>query len=169
MELVRTRWLPEKRTIDVISRRDILAGATAVATLGALLSLVRTPASAAATEDFEALYSSLIEGGEPVAEHISLKMDDDVENGAMAFFRITVVSRMTEQDYIKTIHLLSTENPFADVATYHLTPASGKAQIAGRMRLAKSQDVVALAERSDGQLLVARRWVKVAIGGCGAM
>lgn len=76
---------------------------------------------------------------------------------------------MTAQDHVKTVHLLSTENPFAHVATYHMTPASGKAAIAGRMRLAKSQEVVALAELSDGRLLVARRWVKVGIGGCEAM
>lgn len=74
---------------------------------------------------------------------------------------------MTENDHIKAMHMLSTSNPQPGVASFTLTPLMGKASIASRMRLAKTQDVVALAEVSDGQFLVARRTVKVTIGGCG--
>jgi sulfur-oxidizing protein SoxY len=35
------------------------------------------------------------------------------------------------------------------------------------MRLARTQDVIALAELSDGKFLQAKRSVKVTIGGCG--
>jgi sulfur-oxidizing protein SoxY len=35
------------------------------------------------------------------------------------------------------------------------------------MRLARTQDVVAIAEKSDGSFLIATRKVEVTIGGCG--
>ena len=74
---------------------------------------------------------------------------------------------MTEGDYVERLHLLSTANPQAAVATFHFTPLSGTAKLTGRMRLAKTQDVVAVAEMSTGKLLIGRRNVKVTIGGCG--
>ena len=45
--------------------------------------------------------------------------------------------------------------------------ASGKASAASRMRLARTQEVIGLAELSDGKFLLGRRTVKVTIGGCG--
>jgi sulfur-oxidizing protein SoxY len=48
-----------------------------------------------------------------------------------------------------------------------LTPQCGKAAVSGRMRLAKTQDVIVLAETSGGKLLMGKRNVKVIVGGCG--
>ena len=53
------------------------------------------------------------------------------------------------------------------MATFRFTLLSGKAEVTSRMRLAKTQDVVAVAELSDGRVLLARRKVDVKIGGCG--
>ena len=39
--------------------------------------------------------------------------------------------------------------------------------VASRMRLARTQDVIGIAELSDGQFLMSKRNVKVTIGGCG--
>jgi sulfur-oxidizing protein SoxY len=74
---------------------------------------------------------------------------------------------MTEADYVKRIHVLATGNPQPAVATFHFFPASGKAAVSSRMRLATTQDVVAVAEISDGKFAMVRRNVKVTIGGCG--
>ena len=74
---------------------------------------------------------------------------------------------MTDEDYVRTLHILSTSNPQAVVGTFHLIPATGKASVSGRMRLAKTQDVVAIAELSSGKLLVSVRKIEVTIGGCG--
>ena len=155
--------------ISVLSRRDVLIrGGTGIA-LAPFFSLLARPGHGAASDDFTKRFHELVAGGTPVSDGITLKLDDYVANGAMAFFRIDVESEMTEEDHVKRLHLLSTENPFAHVASYKFTLASGKASIAGRMRLANSQEVVALAELSGERLLVARRHVKVAIGGCGPM
>jgi sulfur-oxidizing protein SoxY len=53
------------------------------------------------------------------------------------------------------------------VVSFHLTPASGKAEVSTRMRLAKTQNVVAVAVMSDGSVHRVSRKVKVTIGGCG--
>jgi sulfur-oxidizing protein SoxY len=39
--------------------------------------------------------------------------------------------------------------------------------VSSRMRLGKTQDVVAIAQMSDGKVFIAKRTVKVTIGGCG--
>jgi sulfur-oxidizing protein SoxY len=44
---------------------------------------------------------------------------------------------------------------------------SGKASAKSRMRLATTQDVVAIATMSSGALFIGKRTVKVTIGGCG--
>jgi sulfur-oxidizing protein SoxY len=51
-------------------------------------------------------------------------------------------------------------------AEFHFTPQSGTALVSTRVRLAQSQYVLAVAEMSDGTLLMARTWVKVDINGC---
>ena len=63
---------------------------------------------------------------------------------------------MTAENHVKAIHLLSTANPRARVATFRFTLLSGKARVTSRMRLAKTQEVVAVAELSDGTFLMAR-------------
>jgi sulfur-oxidizing protein SoxY len=53
------------------------------------------------------------------------------------------------------------------VASFHFTPASGRAATSMRMRLAQTQDIVAIAELSNNDVLIAKAEVKVTIGGCG--
>jgi len=63
--------------------------------------------------------------------------------------------------------LAKSSNPRPHVITYHFTPANGKASASNRIRLAKTQNVSAVAEMSDGSLHMAKAEVKVTIGGCG--
>ncbi|MFK8083641.1 MAG: thiosulfate oxidation carrier protein SoxY [Granulosicoccus sp.] len=57
-----------------------------------------------------------------------------------------VDSPMTEDDHVVSVMLLASDNPSPEVATFHFTPASGIAKASTRMRLAKTQDVVAVAK-----------------------
>jgi sulfur-oxidizing protein SoxY len=68
---------------------------------------------------------------------------------------------------VKAIHVIATANPQPSVASFRLTPLSGRASVASRLRLARTQDVIGLAELSDGKFIMTRRPVKVTIGGCG--
>ena len=53
------------------------------------------------------------------------------------------------------------------MASLHFTPMSGKASASTRIRLAGTQNIVAVAEMSDGSVFRAQQEVKVTIGGCG--
>ena len=50
-------------------------------------------------------------------------------------FKINIDSPMTASDYVKTIHVLASENDAPRIASFYLTPLSGKAEVSSRMRL----------------------------------
>jgi sulfur-oxidizing protein SoxY len=99
-----------------------------------------------------------------------LDMPELAENGNTVPFTVIVDSPMTEEDNVKAVHIIATANPQPGVATFHFTLLSGKASVAGRMRLAATQDIICIAELGGtraGNFLMAKRTVKVTIGGCG--
>jgi sulfur-oxidizing protein SoxY len=58
-------------------------------------------------------------------------------------------------------------NPRAAVVTFHFSPETGVAEANTRIRLAETQNVIALAKMNDGSVYKASQEVKVTIGGCG--
>nr|VFK37201.1 MAG: thiosulfate-binding protein SoxY [Candidatus Kentron sp. SD]VFK41482.1 MAG: thiosulfate-binding protein SoxY [Candidatus Kentron sp. SD]VFK78490.1 MAG: thiosulfate-binding protein SoxY [Candidatus Kentron sp. SD] len=149
------------------SRRDFLAllGAGGVTLLSSALFPRRSFATVA--ETLEAI-EKLTGGKTPIEGKISFEeLPKIAENGNTVPFTISVESPMTDQDYVKAIHVLAEENPKPDVVTFRLTPQSGKAWVKARMRLAKTQNVVAVAEMSDGAMYITKQKIKVTIGGCG--
>ncbi len=115
---------------------------------------------------FEEAFAKLLNGATPADGKITLELPEIAENGNFVPVTITVESPMTAEDYVKAIHLLSTANPVARVASFKLSPINAVARVQSRMRLAKTQDVIALAEMSNGTLAIATLLVKVTIGGC---
>lgn len=110
-----------------------------------------------------------ITGGKTVVDSnkVSLTVPEIAENGAVVPVKVNVESPMTDADHVKAIHVLSTKNGNARCADVMLTPLNGKGYFATRIKLAGTQDVVALVELSDGSFLRAAKPVKVTIGGCG--
>ena len=94
-------------------------------------------------------------------------MPSIAENGLVVPVNLSVESPMTTADYVRTIHLIAPDNPVPLVASFHFTPASGRAATSMRMRLAQTQTIVAIAELSNNEALIAKAEVKVTIGGCG--
>ena len=80
---------------------------------------------------------------------------------------ITVESPMTEDSHVTDVLVVADGNPRAGVVTFHFTPASGAAEANTRIRLAATQNVIAVAKMSDGSFYTASKQVKVTIGGCG--
>jgi sulfur-oxidizing protein SoxY len=118
---------------------------------------------AAVAEAIKKLY-----GDKKIAEgKVKLDLPQIAENGNVVPMTVTVESPMTTGDYVKAVHVLAEGNPLPVVATFHFTPACGKAQCATRIRMARTQNIVAVAETSKGELYVGRTEVKVTIGGCG--
>lgn len=127
------------------------------------------PAAAPAptNETFDGIYERLMRGRKPTEGKLNVEIPELAENGNMVPFTVSADSPMTEASHVTAIYVLSTENPQALIATFRFTPDSGRAAAASRMRLAKTQDVVCLAELNDGALWAKRTAVKVTIGGCG--
>lgn len=148
-----------------LPRRSILVGGAAIVATGALAQQTPAPQARIGWED--ALKSIIGPDAKLTEGKIELTLPEIAESGNTVPFTINVPSAMTEQEYVKAVHVFATKNPRPDVVSFYFSPLSGKAQALSRMRLAETQPVVAVAEMSDGKFYVARREVKVTIGGCG--
>ena len=101
------------------------------------------------------------------SDKITLKAPEIAENGAVVPIKVTVDYPMTEKEHVKEIHILNTANGNARCADVMLTPANEVGYFATRVKLSKTQDVVALVGLSDGTFIKASASIKVTIGGCG--
>jgi len=148
-----------------VGRRDVLRGAAAFAVAGTVVLSVR-PAAATPEKAME-LVTKLTGGKTPSEGRITLTMPQIAENGNTVPLTVAVDSPMTDKDYVKAVHIVADGNPEPAVASFGFTPAAGKAEVSTRMRMAKTQNILAVAEMSDGSAWMTRTEVKVTIGGCG--
>ncbi len=66
-----------------------------------------------------------------------------------------------------SIMVLAAGNPTPPVATFNFGPLAGSSSASTRIRLAGTQDVIAVAKMADGSFARTSKEVKVTIGGCG--
>jgi sulfur-oxidizing protein SoxY len=148
-----------------LTRRQALAlsaGAAALAAAG-----FDAPAAFADTDATEKSLMEFTGGKKPETGKITLNTPEIAENGNTVPISVTVDSPMTEKNYVQAVMLLADGNPNPGVITFHFTPMSGQASATTRMRLAKTQNVLAIARMSDGSVYMDKKQVKVTIGGCG--
>ena len=142
-------------------------GRRAILRASAAVSAALLMRSAAFAEDLETeLVASLFSGKPVQSDRLHLDMPRHFANGYTVPMALSVDSPMTEADHPRAVHIFAPRNPFLRVATFHFTPSSGKAVLSTRIRLAKPQNVIAIAEMSDGQNLMTKSWVEVEIDGC---
>ncbi|MDG2489637.1 MAG: thiosulfate oxidation carrier protein SoxY, partial [Alphaproteobacteria bacterium] len=107
-------------------------------------------------------------GGKSVGEGaIELDLPEIAENGNAVKVAFSIDSPMTADNYVKAVHVMADGNPTPEVASFNFTPAMGACSASTRMRLAKTQNIIVLAEMNDGSFKQAQATVKVTIGGCG--
>jgi sulfur-oxidizing protein SoxY len=148
-----------------LNRREAL---TAIGGATMALAAVVTVGPAMASPKSAQKALAKLTGGRAVKKgRVKLKLPPIAENGNTVPMTISVDSPMTAGDYVKAIHVLADGNPTPDVASFFFTPASGKAQVTTRIRMAKTQNIIAVAEMSNGSLYQGSKNVKVTIGGCG--
>jgi sulfur-oxidizing protein SoxY len=148
--------------IPTFNRRQTLAlgaGAMSAATFGAVPALAKN--------DAEEAIKKFTGGKTPVQGKIKLDLPEIAENGNTVPMTVTVESPMTEQSYVSEVLIVADENPRSGVVMFHFSPASGVAEANTRIRLAATQDVIAVAKMNDGSFYTASKQVKVTIGGCG--
>ena len=130
------------------SRRQFLTLAGGAAVIGAVPIVIVRPAEAT-----PAMLASAIRNvvGTATVQTGKVKIDVPplVENGNTVPLTVTVTSPMTENDYVKSIHVFNEKNPQPNVGNFYLGPRAGRAQISTRIRLADTQKVVAIARLSD--------------------
>lgn len=135
-----------------LSRRETLALG-----LGAgLMAFLPFRASAAADDAIAAFTggAATTEGG------LTLTAPEIAENG-------NTVPIAVDAPGAVSVLVLAAGNPSPGVATFNFGPLAASQAASTRIRLAGTQDVVAVAKMADGSFVKASQTVKVTIGGCG--
>jgi sulfur-oxidizing protein SoxY len=147
------------------TRRDFLGLAGGATALGALPIVTLRPVDAT-----PAMLSSAIRNVVGTAKvntgRVKLDIPPLVENGNTVPMIVSVLSPMTEDDHVKSIHVFNEKNPQPNIGNFYLGPRAGRAQISTRVRLADSQTVVAIAHLSDGSFWSASADVVVTLAAC---
>ena len=126
-----------------MKRREIVLG------LGAAPLVVVRPAWATSSEMVAAIRGYA--DGKPVTRgRVKLDVPPLVENGNAVPVAVSVQSPMTAAEHVTGIAIFNDRNPQRDVIRFTLTPRSGRALVSSRIRLATSQQLVAVARLSDG-------------------
>ncbi len=145
------------------SRRSFLA--SVVGTF--LVPFLRVRPALALPANLDPLIREVSGGGLPKTGRVTLTLPPLAESGNSVSLKVRVESPMTATDYVKSIHILSEKNPRPVIARFHFNPRSGKAEISTRVRLAGSQQIVAVAVMSDGSAWLATADVVVIAAACG--
>lgn len=99
-------------------------------------------------------------GATPAEGGVTIGAPEIAENG-------NTVPIDVSADGASQILILAAGNPSPGVATFSFGAMMASQAATTRIRLAKTQDVVAVAKLADGSFGIARREIKVTIGGCG--
>ncbi|HKL68649.1 thiosulfate oxidation carrier protein SoxY [Salibaculum sp.] len=134
------------------SRRE-----TILMALGAAAATALPMQARAAIEDAIAAFT---DGAEPGEGGITLTAPEIAENGNTVPVEVSAPGAAS-------ITILAAGNPTPDVATFNFGPLAGAQAASTRIRLAGTQDVIAIAKMEDGSFVQASQEVKVTIGGCG--
>ncbi|MBI1384872.1 MAG: thiosulfate oxidation carrier protein SoxY [Rhizobiales bacterium] len=143
------------------TRRTFLVAAGAAVLAARWLPFAAIPAQAAERVTWEDAMKALIGEVVPAPGRIALQMPEQDVGGEMVPFTVSVDSRMLESDYVKSVHVFATDNPRPEVASFFFSPLAGRAAASSRMRLVTTQEVVAVAEMSDGSVFLGRRRVVI--------
>lgn len=137
--------------MEMTRRTAMILGAGAFVAAGLPLK------ASAAGEDAIAAFT----GGADVADTgVTLTAPEIAENGNTVPIEVSAPGA-TE------IMVLALGNPTPGVATFKFGPLAASQEASTRIRLAGTQDVVAVAKMADGSFAKASSSVKVTIGGCG--
>jgi sulfur-oxidizing protein SoxY len=147
-----------------LTRREMLmAGGVGSA---ALASAFLTPGLAGAHDETAEFVARHTGRKATESDRVHLIMPAVFPTGYTVPLDLKVDSPMTEDDHVKRIRVFAPQNPLIDVASFNFVPQRSIARVSTRIRLAKPQYVVAVAEMSDGALLMTKTWVDVATNGC---
>jgi len=123
-------------------------------------------ARAQEVQDITPLVQAITGGAKAEEGGIEIGLPPIAENGHSVPLTVKAASPMTESDHVREIHVIAERNPRPAVATFHLGPWSGRAQVSTRMRLAGTQKVTVVAVLSGDRFRIARKEVVVESAAC---
>ena len=147
-----------------LTRRDVLM-ASCVGS-AALASPLFSLTSVRAQDETMELVERLTGQTATVSDRLHLVMPAVFPTGYTVPMDLDIDSPMTDDDHVKRIRAFAPQNPILEVASFNFVPQRSIARVSTRIRLAEPQYVVAVAEMSDGTLLMTKTWVDVATNGC---
>ncbi len=150
------------------TRRQVLAGAGALAG-GMALPAVPAPARAQVQASPAALALAIrkVTGDAAINDgKVKMEVPPLSENGNAVALSVTVESPMTAADHVKAIHVFAEKNPQPNVISARLGPRAGVPTVQTRVRLADTQDLIAIAELSDGTFWRGTGNVIITLGAC---
>jgi len=100
---------------------------------------------------FDDMVQPIVKGAKIVKKELQIEAPILADNGSLVPIQIQVQSPMSAQDHVTHIYLLSQRNPVTQMAMFQLGPWNGRAGVSTRIRLAGTQEVVALARLSNGE------------------
>jgi sulfur-oxidizing protein SoxY len=102
----------------------------------------------------------------PKTGRITLELPPLAESGNSVPLKVSVESPMTEADHVRRVCIFANRNPRPLIATVIFSPQAGKAAFSTTLRLSETQDVIAMAELSDGTIWTEQARVMVTVGAC---
>jgi sulfur-oxidizing protein SoxY len=144
------------------TRRAVLKGAGALA----LVATVTVRPARATPEEMKEAIAKVIGEARLNEGRVTLDIPPLVENGNTVPCSVSVESPMTAADHVKAIHVFNERNPQPNVISVQLGPRAGRAAFATRIRLADTQNVIAIAQMSDGSFWSTSVEVVITLGAC---
>ncbi|MBF0126247.1 MAG: twin-arginine translocation signal domain-containing protein [Magnetococcales bacterium] len=157
---------------NTLTRRTFLGvlgatGAVCVATgFTGLPRLAEAADAPEATVNVDELIAKEMGAGSVALEKVKIDTPSKAENGALIRMPISVDHPMEPDNYISSLAIYVDSNPKPLVGRFEFTPASGKAEVELRIKMAKASQVRAIAKSNKGKLYGAVMTIEVAEGGC---
>ncbi len=152
-----------------LTRREGLRQVLRVGFYGAAVQLLPSQAQDMASGQLLSvakMIEPLTQGARLLQQDVNIMAPVLADNGTLVPITVQVQSPMTAQNHVTHLYLLSQRNPVTRMAVFHLGPWNGRAEISTRLRLAGTQQVVALARLSNGEFRYGQMEIIVTESAC---
>ena len=144
----------------------VLGATGAVVTAGLMkpartLAAIAWPKEAFNKEGMDAALKAAVGTTEIQEGNVSIEAPTIAENGA-----VVPITASSDLDNIKRVHVFVEKNPNPYVARFHMLETA-RAEVATRIKMGETSPIRVVAETTDGKAYMARKEVRVTIGGCG--
>jgi sulfur-oxidizing protein SoxY len=148
------------------SRRRFLAAAGSLAAASALPLRVSAQMTRMPLNNMPQVIARLVGSSKVNQGRVKISLPPLVENGHLVPLSVSVDSPMTPADYVKAIHVFTDKNPLPEVISFYLGPGAGRASFSTRVRLADTENAIAIAQMSDGSFWSQSVFVVVTTAAC---